>query len=82
MSTWPQVCLTGDLTFHLNDTTNPDSVHFSQTLSGVGFRQLVEGTTHGKGHTLDVVLTQVTDNIIDEIEVSDPLLNDKHGNTL
>lgn len=66
--------LTGDLNFHLDDTTNPDSVRFSQTLSGVGFRQLVEGATHRKGHTLDVVLTQETDNIIDEIEVSDPLL--------
>ena len=42
-------------------------------------RQHVNEPTHIGGHTLDVVITRDTDNIVFNVEVTDPGLSDSSG---
>lgn len=48
-------------------------------LESLGMKQHVQGPTHVAGHTLDVVITGDTDNIVSSIEVMDPGLSDSDG---
>ena len=45
-------------------------------------KQHVKGPTHVAGHTLDVIFTRDTDNIVSNIEVKDPGLSDSYENLL
>ena len=54
---------------------------FKDSLSTCGLKQHVNEPTHTKGHTLDVVITnEDSDNIIQNIAVTDPVLCDTSGN--
>ena len=52
------VIITGDLNFHFDNVNDADSVRFNGTLEARGLVQHVVGSTHKKGHTLDVVSTR------------------------
>jgi hypothetical protein len=47
-----------------------------------GLKQHVQTPTHYKGHTLDVLLTKVSSNIVKQVQVRDPCFTDKQGNLL
>ena len=64
--------IVGDVNFHLDSDSNTDACRFKDSLSTCGLRQYVIGPTHQKGHTLNVVITKDFDNIIDNLEVTDP----------
>jgi hypothetical protein len=54
--------LLGDLNFHLDDPA--DSVKFKSLLDSYDLQQHVTGPTHRSGHTLDLVITRINDDIV------------------
>ena len=51
------VLLTGDINFHLDCKTSPETKHFNSTLDSLNFIQHVDTATHVGGHTLDFIAT-------------------------
>ena len=58
------ILITGDLNLHLDVANDPSSVKFRSLLQAHGLCQLVQGPTHKKGHTLDVVITRDTSALV------------------
>ena len=73
------ILIVGDLNFHLDDPTNRDSARFASVLESCGLRQHVSEPTHVGGHTLDVVISRDTEDIVSNVEVNDPGLSDNSG---
>ena len=71
--------LTGDLNFHLDDPSNYDTKKFNSLCRSLGLCQLIQGATHKKQHTLDVLITRETCFIVKEINISDPALCNDQG---
>ena len=70
--------ITGDLNFHLDNVNLSDTRKFNETLSDHGH---VQGATHNKGHTLDVVITRDNSIIMQTTpSVRDRCLFDLNGN--
>jgi len=63
------IIITGDLNFHLDIPTQPATIKFTRILQSCGMVQHVREPTHVLGHTLDVVITRDTDNLISNIRV-------------
>ena len=63
--------LVGDLNFHLDVENDPDTNKFHTLIDSMNFKQHITEATHRSGHILDVAITRSTDNIMDNIEVSD-----------
>lgn len=74
--------IVGDLILHLDIPDNNDTRKFTSNLDACGMHQHVQEPTHVIGHTLDVVISEETDNIVSNIEVVDPGLSDSSGNIL
>ena len=76
-----ELLITGDLNFHLDNVNLSDTRKFDETLSDHGLVQHVQGATHNKGHTLDVVITRDNITIMQTTpSVRDPCLFDRNGN--
>ena len=74
------ILITGDLNFHLDDEKDADSKKFISLLEGHGLSQHVQGATHKKGHTLDLVITHSGSTLLKATPIiSNPGLCDKHG---
>ena len=74
------IIIVGDVNFHLDVNSNLDAHKFNDLLATCGLVQHVNEPTHQKGHTLDVVITKDSNDIISKLEVTDPVLCDKAGN--
>ena len=73
--------IVGDVNFHLDSDTNTDAHRFKDSLSTCGLKQHVNEPTHIKGQTLDLVITNEDSNdTIQKLEVTDPVLCDTSGN--
>ena len=70
------VVILGDLNFHLDNINEPESNRLKDVLFSAGLMQHVVGPTHRSGHTLDVVITGESDNIVKNVTVSNPLISD------
>ena len=69
-----------NITF-FDDVNLSDTRKFDETLSDHGLVQHVQGTTHNKGHTLDVVITRGNSTIMQTTpSVRDPYLFDRTDN--
>ncbi|XP_070550146.1 uncharacterized protein [Ptychodera flava] len=53
--------LCGDLNIHLDDPSSSEGKRFLDLLNSFDLVQLVNGATHRKGHTLDVIIARSTD---------------------
>ena len=51
----------GDLNFHVNDLEDTTAKRFLDLLDSFGLRQNVCGATHISGHTLDLVISNSSD---------------------
>ena len=69
--------LVGDFNVHVDTPTKWDASHFLTTLSTSSLLQHVIGPTHKHGHTLDLVISRETDNLITDCFI-DSLLSDHH----
>jgi hypothetical protein len=75
------VLITGDLNFHLDDEKDNDAMKFMSVLDAHSLCQHVQGATHKKGHTLDLVITHSDSTLLKGTPIiSHPGLCDKHGN--
>ena len=61
----------GDFNFHYEDQLNTDASRFRDILSNHSLCQHVSGPTHMDGHTLDLIITKLTDNLVSKTTVSD-----------
>ncbi|KAI0235841.1 hypothetical protein LSAT2_013614 [Lamellibrachia satsuma] len=66
-----------DFNFHYEDQLNTDASRFRDILSNHSLCQHVSGPTHINGHTLDLIITKLTDNLVSKTTVSDFLTD--HG---
>ena len=72
-----EILIVGDMNFHLDNKHDLDTKHFISCLQSFGLRQHVNTATHKHGHTLDVVITRDSSNLVSDLTVSDPhLCND------
>ena len=68
--------IVGDLNLHLDKSQYRDANIFKDMLFSSGLIQHVNGPTHRSGHTMDVVISRETDDIIYNVTSLDPLLSD------
>ena len=48
--------ITGVFNFHMDITTESDTIKFKDLLESAGLQQHISGKTHRRGHTLDLVI--------------------------
>ena len=58
-----ELVMFGDFNFHI-DTCKPDALQFLNLLDNFGLKQHVMEKTHTCGHTLGLVITRASENII------------------
>ena len=68
--------IVGDFNYHMDDTKNLDTVKFNKVLESFSLVQHVNGPTHKKGHTLDLIITRAADELVICTETRDPMLSD------
>ena len=66
--------ITGDFNIHMD--IQSDSTQFRQLLETISLVQHVRQPTHEKGHTLDLIITRSSDQIVSSDPVSDELFSD------
>jgi len=71
----------GDVNFHLDNLSNPNTAKFNSVSEACGMRQHVTEPTHVAGYILDVLITIDTDTAVSNVEIYDPGLPDNNGNT-
>ena len=74
-----QIIIDGDFNLHVEKTTDPHTVRFSELLDSFGCIQHVPAVpTHRDGHTLDLVITK-SEQVIDELAVDPPNVISDHS---
>ena len=63
------VIILGDFNLHVNEKLNPAIVQFYDILSSFSLEQVIEGSTHKLGNTLDLVIHDICDTTISEIRI-------------
>ena len=71
-----QLLITGDMNFHLDDSSDRDAIAFLDLLDSCGLCQHVREVTHKDGHTLDVVITRSSDELVFRVSVLNGLPSD------
>lgn len=68
--------ITGDFNFHLNNNDNADARNFLDFLESANMTQHVTGSTHSKGHTLDLIITRDDENLVHNVIILPGLFSD------
>ena len=70
--------IVGDFNFHVDNTTYPETIKFNKILEMFNLQQHVNGPTHKKGHTIDLIMTRILvgDRLVTNIKIHDPMLSD------
>ena len=55
--------ITGDMNIHVDDPNDPDAIKFLDLLNTYGLTQHINTHTHRLGHTLDLIITHVSDTL-------------------
>ena len=56
--------ITGGFNFHIDVPTDPNNKHFRDLLDAMGLVQHVKQPTHILSHTLDLIITRQSDDLI------------------
>ena len=64
MVKFPNTLILDDFNFHYEDPPNTDASRFRDVLSNHSLCQHVSGPTHMDGHTLDLIINKLTDNLV------------------
>ena len=73
--------IVGEVNIHIDSDTNADAHRFKDSLSTCGLKKHVNDSTHIKYHTLDAVIAnEDSDNVIQNVAMTDPVLRDTSGN--
>ena len=81
LSSNEQLLILGDFNIHIDVAGDSDANKLSDFFESVGLQQHVEQYTHVQGHTLDLVISRRSDNIIEDSPCVDRFLSD-HGTVL
>ena len=73
-----ELLILGDFKIHIDVAGYSDANKLSDFFDSVGLQQHVEQHTHVQGHTLDLVISRQSDNIIEDPPPVDRFLSD-HG---
>ena len=74
------LCIVGDLNFHLEDPSEPSTVRFQKILEEVDLVQHITSPTHTAGHILDVLITRKqTEFQTSSLVVHDPGFTNDNG---
>ena len=68
--------LLGDFNLHVDDPSDSFAQSFLNAVEALGFQQHVQGPTHRAGHTLDLVLSRKSEDIISHISLLSSLPSD------
>ena len=82
VTTTAEIIIVGDLNLHSDITTNPHTCQFINLLACSGLKQHVNDPTHILGHTLDILITRDTSDVVSNVEVLDIGLSDNDGNVI
>ena len=66
----------GDMNIHVDDPSVPDAIKFLDLLDTYDLTQHVNTPTHHLGHTLDLIITLVSDALAKSTPISDSYLSD------
>ena len=66
-----KLVILGDFNVHWDVRSNPESLKLSSLLDSFGMKQHVITSTHIAGHTLDLVMSRESDDIVDDCSASD-----------
>ena len=58
INNYRNVILLGDFNIHTQDTENPDSIIYNNTMEDLGLKQHIDKPTHRLGNTLDLLYTE------------------------
>lgn len=75
-----ELIIVGDANFHLENYNEHNTRRFLQSLESHGLQQHVNGPTHHRGHTLDVLISRDTSTLLSDTEVNDIHLCSDDGN--
>ena len=67
----PEIIILGDVNIHLDVKSNTYTRRFIELLESNGIKQHVHEPTHYLGHTLDVLITRDTSDIVANVTVTD-----------
>ena len=71
-----QISIAGDFNIHVDDIRNVDAVTFLDVLESFGLQQHVKQPTHVLGHTLDLIISRYSDNLLKAPPVTDFFVSD------
>ena len=74
-----ELLMFGDFNLHVDDVCDQYTNTFLDLISSLGLKQHVLGVTHDLGHTLDLVVTRSTEDIVSNFEINDPALSDHNA---
>ena len=66
-----KVVLVGDFNVHWDNPQNTERIELATLLDSYDLKQHVEGPTHTEGHTLDLLITHTSDNLVRECKIRD-----------
>jgi len=71
-----KLLLVGDFNFHVDVKNDNKAIQFVSLIEAAGLKQHITVPTHKKGHTLDLVITRSTEQLIYDVTVLDDLTSD------
>ena len=72
------IIIIGDIKIHLDTSDSTHTLKFIELLQTNGLQQHVKDPTHYLGHTLDVVISRDTSDVVCNVKVTDIGLSDDH----
>jgi hypothetical protein len=70
-STRRKLIILGDFNLHIDSSCNVAGQRFLALIESFGMVQRVSGATHKRGHTLDLIITRLCDDMVSNIVVGD-----------
>ena len=61
--------IVGDFNIHIDSNENYDAIKLSELLQSFSLTQHVQVPTHSSGHTLDLIITRKTDDLISSVPI-------------
>ncbi len=74
-----QLIILGDFNFHVEERENSLAAKFINLLESFNLNQNVVGSTHQRGHTLDLIITRSDESLVSNIECFNPLISDHYA---
>ncbi|XP_072046460.1 uncharacterized protein [Amphiura filiformis] len=59
-----RLVIAGDINFHVDDYNDRDASRFLNILTTAGLKQHISGSTHKKGHTLDLIISHDAEALV------------------